>query len=230
MRPHNRIAGRVERVSWVRFVESPNRSSRSDETAGPPLGYFGSPALRRAGEWRTAEYEEGAIMLIRRLKTGDEDVTRAFFERIPEADQRFFKEDVLDSGIWLRLTGDSRARRLLAIDDEGQVRGYAAVVPGVGWSAHVAELHVIVDPEQRRQGLGSQLAWKALELTRELDLKKLMVEVVAEQAGAVAMFQGLGFYREAVLPRHVRDRDGKEHDLLLLANTGLLALHLHGAP
>ena len=185
---------------------------------------------RRAEDWRTAECEEEAIMLIRRLKPSDEDVTRAFFERIPERDQRFFKEDVLDSGIWSRLTGDSRARRLIAIDDDGHVRGYAAVVPGVGWSAHVAELQVIVDPEQRCRGLGSKLVWKALELTWELDLKKLIVEVVAEQTGAVAMFHGLGFYQQAVLPGHVRDRDGKEHDLLLLANIGLLALHVQGMP
>jgi ribosomal protein S18 acetylase RimI-like enzyme len=127
-----------------------------------------------------------------------------------------------------RWISESRVRRLIAIDDERNVRGYAAVVPGVGWSAHVAELHVIVDPEQRRHGLGSQLVWKTLELAGELNVKKLVVEVVAEQQAAVEMFEGLGFYPEAVLPGHVRDRDGKEHDLLLLANTGLLALELQG--
>jgi len=76
-------------------------------------------------------------MVIRRLEAGDEAATRAFFERIPEADQRFFN--------------------------------------------------------------------------------------------AVAMFQGLGFYRQTVLPGHVRDREGNEHDLVLLANTGLLAAELQGA-
>jgi ribosomal protein S18 acetylase RimI-like enzyme len=168
-------------------------------------------------------------MLIRRLEAGDEAATRAFFGRIPDADQRFFKEDVEDPATLPRWLADERVRRLIAIDDEGDVRGYAAVVPGVGWSAHVAELHVIVDPEHRRGGLGSRLVWKAFELTRELDLKKLVVEVVAEQESAVAMFQRLGFQREAILPGHVRDRDGEEHDLVLLANTGLIAVELQGA-
>lgn len=169
-------------------------------------------------------------MLIRRLEPGDEAAIRKFFERIPEADLRFFKEDFLEPGALTRWMSDPRVRRLIAMDGEGEVRGYAAVVPGIGWSAHIAELRVVVDPEQRRQGLGSQLVWKALNLTRDLDVKKLIVEVVAEQASAVAMFQGLGFHEEAVLPSHVRDRSGNEHDLVLLANAGLLAHHLHGAP
>lgn len=164
--------------------------------------------------------------MIRNLQSGDESNVRAFFERVPESDQRFFKEDVLDPSTLSRWTADARIRRLVAVDEAGEVRGYAAIVPGIGWSAHVAELQLIVDPSHRRQGLGSRLVWKALELTRALQLEKLVVEVVAQQASAVRMFEGLGFYQEAILPGHVRDRNGQRHDLLLLANTGLLALEL----
>jgi len=70
------------------------------------------------------EHEKEATMVIRRLEAGDEAATRALFERIPEADQRFFKEDV---------------------GDPETVRHWVAA-----------------------EGLGSQLVWKALALTREL--------------------------------------------------------------
>jgi|SRR4051794_3195459 len=164
-------------------------------------------------------------MVVRKLNSGDEEATRAFFARVPERDQRFFKEDVVgDPSIVARWLADRRSPRLVAVEDDGTLRGYAAVVPGVGWSSHVAELHVVVDPERRREGIGGRLVWKALDLTRELRLEKLVVEVVAEQEEAVAMFQVLGFQPEAVLPGHVRDRDGVTHDLILLANTGALAL------
>src|SRR3954451_4241897 len=97
-------------------------------------------------------------MVIRRLERNDEAATRAFFANVPESDQRFFKEDVVgDPSVVDRWLGDARTRRLVAVDDDGRVRGYAAVVPGVGWSAHVAELHVIVDPDHRREGVGSRL-------------------------------------------------------------------------
>jgi hypothetical protein len=50
-----------------------------------------------------------------------------------------------------------------------------------------------------------------------LGLRKLHVEVLVEQEGAVAMFQALGFGAEGLLREHVRDRDGHVHDLVLLA-------------
>src|SRR3954469_4440646 len=137
-------------------------------------------------------------MVVRKLNSGDEDATRAFFARVPERDQRFFKEDVVgEPSVVERWLADPRSRRLVAVDDDGAVRGYAAVVPGIGWSSHVAELHVVVDPDCRRAGIGSRLVWRALAVTRDLDLAKLVVEVVAEQEEAVAMFQALGFQSEA---------------------------------
>jgi L-amino acid N-acyltransferase YncA len=162
-------------------------------------------------------------MLIRPLEAGDAAALRAFFDRIPEADQRFFKDDISDPETVSKWIGDARARRLVAVGDDGRVHGCAVVVPGIGWSAHMAELRVVVDPSVRRTGVGSQLVWKAFDVSRELGIKKFVTEVVAEQEAAVAMFERLGFCREAVLPGHVRDRDGVEHDLLVLANTGLVA-------
>ncbi len=53
----------------------------------------------------------------------------------------------------------------------------------------------------------------------ECGLRKLVVEVVAEQEGAVGMFQGLGFNAEGLLRDHVRDTSGRLHDLVLLAHS-----------
>jgi L-amino acid N-acyltransferase YncA len=168
-------------------------------------------------------------MQIRSLQAGDEAAMRRFLDRTPEGDRRLFNEDSLDDATVARWLQGGRTRRLVAVDDDGEVRGYAAVVPGVGWSAHVGELQVVVDPDVRRQGLGSDLVFHALQLTGELELAKLVVEVVAGHAEDVAMFQALGFEREAVLPGHVRDGEGREHDLLLLANSGMPAVEYEGA-
>ena len=42
-----------------------------------------------------------------------------------------------------------------------------------------------------------------------MGLKKLVVEVIADQAPLIAMFRGLGFEPEALLTDHVRDRSGQ---------------------
>jgi hypothetical protein len=52
-----------------------------------------------------------------------------------------------------------------------------------------------------------------------LGLGKMVVEVIADQEGLVAMFRGLGFEPEALLVDHVRDRSGELRDLLVLAHS-----------
>ena len=42
--------------------------------------------------------------------------------------------------------------------------------------------------------------------------------MTADQRGAIAVFEELGFRAEAVLRNHVADRDGKLHHLALLSH------------
>ena len=53
----------------------------------------------------------------------------------------------------------------------------------------------------------------------ELDLRKMVVEVVADQEATIAMFRSLGFDPEALLTDHVRDQSGTLRDLMVLAGT-----------
>lgn len=143
---------------------------------------------------------------------------QAFFRAIPEGERTFFKEDVLDEATVASWAHDQRARRLLAVDDDGGVIGYVAVIPGLGWSSHVGEVRLVVGTEHRRKGLGRELAHRALLAALELELSKVVVEVVATQVAPVEMFQQLGFEAEALLRDHVRDRDDQLQDLLVLSH------------
>ena len=156
-------------------------------------------------------------MNIRPIEPADAPALEAFFRRIPEGDQTFFKEDVLDPET-VKSWANDRAHRSLAVDD-GAVLGYFALLPGVGWSSHVGELRLVVDPARRRKGVGRELARKALVDAIRLGLRKIVVEVVADQTAAVAMFQNLGFQPEALLRNHVCDRSGTLRDLILLAHS-----------
>ena len=88
----------------------------------------------------------------------------------------------------------------------------------MGWSGDVGELRLVTAPERRRQGLGRELARRCLVEALGLGLTKLVVEVVAEQGAALALFTDLGFTGEALLVDHIRDRDGQLRDLLVLAH------------
>jgi ribosomal protein S18 acetylase RimI-like enzyme len=157
------------------------------------------------------------MMEIKRLEPADREALERFVARIPEGDRTFFKEDVEAPEVvdaWTR-PGPARA---LAVED-GDVVGYVALVPLHGWSSHVGEVRVIVDPEHRGRGVGRALAHRAVMEAVELDLSKMVVEVVADQEPTIAMFRSLGFDPEALLTDHVRDQSGSLRDLMVLAHS-----------
>ncbi len=147
----------------------------------------------------------------------DTDALLAFFLRVPDGERTFFKERAVDYptvATWV----DAPGRRAIAVDGEIVV-GHVAVVPLPGWSDHVGELRLIVDPEHRGRGIGRLLARRAVLEAVALGVRKLVVEVVAEQDGTVAMFEALGFRAEGLLRDHVRDREGNLQDLIVLAHS-----------
>ena len=172
------------------------------------------------------------------LQLGPErcDALLRFFAELPEGDRTFIREDVTDADVvrgWA--AGSPGVDRWVAVDDGDRVLGYVAVLRLPGWSDHVGEIRLVVSPGQRGRGLGRDLARRVLveavgaglgrELARhavvqalEAGLTKLVVEVVADQGPALALFTGLGFTGEALLADHIRDRDGQLRDLMVLAH------------
>jgi ribosomal protein S18 acetylase RimI-like enzyme len=154
---------------------------------------------------------------VRPLGAEDADALRAFFLRVPEGDRTFFREDVLAEGVIERWTAGATGERSVAVRD-GDVVGYLALIGGVGWSSHVGELRVVVDPTRRRTGVGRALARHGLLSGLDRGLTKLVVEVVADQEPTLAMFSALGFEAEALLRDHVRDGTGQLRDLIVMAH------------
>ena len=157
-------------------------------------------------------------MEVRPFTPDDVDAVEAFLARIPEGESAFFKEDIsAPRTVEQWIENPSGAMRFLAVDGD-DVLGYTAVIPGVGWSSHVADVRLVVDPERRRAGVGRALARRALVAALEAGHRKLVVEVLADQEPAIQLFTDLGFRPEAVLADQVKDRKGDLHDLMVLAH------------
>jgi ribosomal protein S18 acetylase RimI-like enzyme len=159
------------------------------------------------------------------LAPGHCDLLLRFFNDLPEGDRTFIKEDVTDAAVVRSWTGsDAGGRRWVALEEGagdgegGAVLGYLAVRRLSGWSDHVGEVRLVISPGSRGTGLGRRLARHALTQAVDDGLSKLVVEVVAEQSAAVALFSSLGFSGEALLEDHIRDRNGDLRDLLVLAH------------
>ncbi|MGY1669542.1 N-acetyltransferase family protein [Geodermatophilus sp. SYSU D00710] len=152
------------------------------------------------------------------LRPEHADALLRFFRDLPEGDLTFIEEEVTDPAVVRSWAGGSGGgRRFVAVDGD-EVAGYVAVRPLPGWSAHVGEVRLVVSPTRRGSGLGRRLARQALVTAVGDGLAKLVVEVVAEQGAALALFTDLGFTGEALLRDHVRDREGNLRDLMVLAH------------
>jgi L-amino acid N-acyltransferase YncA len=146
------------------------------------------------------------------------DALLRFFAELPEGDLTFIKEEVTDpETVRSWATEASSGGRWVAVEGD-EVAGYAAVRPLPGWSDHVGELRLVVATSRRGSGLGRELARRALVEAVSSGLSKLVVEVVAEQGAALALFSDLGFTGEALLRDHIRDRNGDLRDLMVLAH------------
>jgi len=148
------------------------------------------------------------------------DALLKFFAALPEGDLTFIREEVTDPDTVRSWTsGPGAGGRWVAVDEAGdEVTGYVAVRPLPGWSDHVGEIRLVVDPTHRGEGLGRELARRAVTEGVGAGLTKLVVEVVAEQGAALALFTELGFTGEALLVDHIRDRNGELRDLMVLAH------------
>ena len=129
------------------------------------------------------------------------DALLRFFAGLPEGDLTFIKEEVTDpETVRSWAAGRARAAAGWLSDDGGgdEVTGYVAVRPLPGWSDHVGEVRLVV-AQSARQRAGRELARHALWRRSATGLTKLVVEVVAEQGAALALFSDLGFSGEALL-------------------------------
>lgn len=160
-------------------------------------------------------------VVVRPMRPEDGASFSRFMSRVPEGERRFLKESHQAAADALAddLRPDARARRLVAVAADGDVVGVAGAFPGSGWSAHVAELRVLVSAACRRRGVGRQLACAALVEAHDLQCSQVYVEVVAEQEALIAMFQDMAFEPAALLPDFVRDGAGDFHDLVLLTHS-----------
>ena len=52
----------------------------------------------------------------------------------------------------------------------------------------------------------------------ELGLAKLCVQMTVDQRAAIESFENIGFRAEALFRNHVKDREGKLHDLIVLSH------------
>jgi GNAT superfamily N-acetyltransferase len=150
----------------------------------------------------------------------DEDALRAFFLRIPEGDRFFLKDNVVAPEViagWTRNLNYGRVLPLVA-EVEGRIVADATLHRRYGGAIrHNCEVRVVVDPAYRQRGLGSALLHELLDLAYKEGLEAATFELVeGPQDEALDAARRAGFVESARFANHVKDPDGKLHDLVIM--------------
>ena len=163
----------------------------------------------------------GNSVTLRHMSEADGPTALAFARALPAHDLLFLRRDITQPEaieIWLSGIKRGRITSVLA-EADGKVQGYATVDRGeLSWSPHVAELRVLVAESMRGKGLGRLLTQEAFAIALGLGIEKIVAQMTVDQKGAIAVFEGMGFRPEALLRDQVKDREGRKHDLLILAH------------
>ncbi len=157
---------------------------------------------------------------IRRFRDGDQNAMEGFATGLPDHDLLFLGRDLKHPRViaaWLEAIGEGWIDSVVA-DEGGTIVGTAALVRDpLGWSAHVGEVRLLVAPERRGVGLGRDLLQALMAVAAERGLAKLTAAMTPDQTASIELFETLGFRGEALLRDQVRDREGRSHDLVVLA-------------
>jgi RimJ/RimL family protein N-acetyltransferase len=151
----------------------------------------------------------------------DEAAVLDFAQKLPTHDLLFLPRNISQPKVlsaWIAEIERGGITSLLAVKD-GRVVGCGTLVRDPhSWSPHVGEIRMVVSVGVRGQGVGRMLSQETFALALGAGLEKLSVQMTVDQQAAIALFESLGFRAEALLRDHVRDVDGKTHDIVVLGH------------
>jgi RimJ/RimL family protein N-acetyltransferase len=170
---------------------------------------------------RDVKLSDGGEITLRMLTMADFDAFFAFTSSLPPHDMLFLRTDITDATVLAGWLENIELGRILTIvaEREDKVHGYGSLhFSNAPWSQHVGELRVLVDGAMRGKGLGRALTEAVFAQALQRGIEKIMAQMTVDQKGAIATFEELGFKPEALLVDHVKDREGRKHDLLVYSH------------
>ncbi len=170
-------------------------------------------------EEKRVTLKDGSEVLLRPMRSDDQERSYEFFQAIPTEDRGLLRADVTRREMVaqrIRLMEAGQVRRLVAVVGDRIVADGALELSGHGWKQHVAEIRLIVGVDYRRKGLGMLMARELYLLAAAEKVEQVVVKMMRPQYAAHDIFKRLGFGDQALLPEYVKDRSGRKQDLILM--------------
>ncbi len=169
---------------------------------------------------RIATLNDSHEVTIRPLRPEDGTELLRFFLRVPEEDRFYLNNDVTAPEVIREFTDNislDQTIPLVAVSGDKIIADSTLHRSRRAARRHVGELRIVVDPEYRGRGLGARLIHELIQLGVDLELERLVFELVdRREQPAIQAAVAAGFEEVAVLEGRVRDIYGIMQDLLVL--------------
>lgn len=169
---------------------------------------------------KTVMLKDETQVVLRPLAEGDKAGLLDLFQRMPEEERLYLKEEVTSPLVvqsWTSNIDFSRAIPIVALY-EGNIIADATLHRSRALArSHIGEIRIVVDPAFREVGLGRRLIRELMDVAVTLGLHKVTFELVGKhEDAAISAAMSVGFQQVGVLKERIRDIWGDYQDLVQL--------------
>jgi len=157
---------------------------------------------------------------IRPFREEDMDALVDFFQALPIKDRMYLRIDVMKrENIIKRFSSiDPDIMYVLVAWHENRIVAQGNIWRAeFGWKRNLGELRIVVANDFQRQGLCTSLTRELFLYALTTNMYKIQAEIMENQESALATFERMGFKKEALLRKHVTDRNDNRTNLILLS-------------
>ena len=168
---------------------------------------------------KEAKLKDGTKVLLRPMVPEDQDALYEFFKAVPREDARYLRDDVSSRLLiekWAKNLDYNKTLPILALKDDAIIADATINRRRFGWKWHLGTVRVFVHKEYRDVGLGHLMLDELVDIAYKLGIEKLIVEIPDFVTAAINAFTRSGFYRVAVIPNMVKDRENMPVDVVVM--------------
>jgi len=168
---------------------------------------------------KEARLKDGSKVLLRPMVKEDGEALYEFFKAIPKEEARYLRDDVKSRLLiesWAKNLDYGRTLPILAIKDDLIIADATINRRRSGWKWHLGTVRIFVHNDYRNLGLGELIVNELVQIAYLLGIEKLVFEIPDTNTAAINTFTRAGFYRAAVIPNMVKDRQNMPVDLAVM--------------
>jgi len=161
---------------------------------------------------------DGPRVLFRPLLLDDKNRLSDLFSRVSAEDREYFRSDIGTGDAvsdWCDNLNYSHQFPLVAVVND-RIVGLASLYIGQNYTRHIAWIHVYLDKEFRRRGVGSAMLSALIDIARMMGLQQVIAEVVVTQPQLIRAFEDLGFKFQFQYRDYFMTREGETYDMAVL--------------